>query len=144
MIINLKRLDDAFHMKATNEDGQSVESDGAPSIGGSHKGMRPMQMLISSLGSCSAIDVINFLKKMRQPLEDIQLRIEAQREEDKTPALFTQIHLHYVLKGSLDPKKAEKAVALSVDKYCSVARILEKTAKITWSLECIAEQSSQN
>lgn len=135
MTITLKRLDNAFHMEATNEDGQRVQSDGAPSIGGSHKGMRPMEMLISSLGSCSAIDVINFLKKMRQPLDDIQLRIEAQREEDKAPSLFTEVHIHYILTGDLDPKKAEKAISMSVDKYCSVARILEKTAQITWSFE---------
>lgn len=135
MRITLHRLNDAYHLEARNESGQTVQSDGATSIGGSHLGMRPMEMLISSLGSCSAIDVISFLRKMRQPLEDIQIRIEADREADQTPSLFTEVRMHYILKGSMDPKKVEKAISLSVDKYCSVARILEKTARITWSYE---------
>jgi len=135
MEIKLKRLDDAFHMLAINEDGSTVESDGSPDIGGSHKGMRPMQMVLSALGSCSAIDVIQFLRKMRQPLLDIELTITAQREPDKTPSLFTDIHLHYRLHGPLDSKKVERAISLSVDKYCSVARLLEKTAHITWEYE---------
>ena len=133
MKITLKRLDDAYHMEATNEAGLSVQSDGAEKIGGHNRGMRPMEMLISSLGSCSSIDVINFLRKMRQPLQDIQLEIQAERDPDHTPSLFTSIHLAYHLFGNLDEAKAKKAISMSVDKYCSVARILEKTATITWS-----------
>ncbi|MFN7118204.1 MAG: OsmC family protein [Saprospiraceae bacterium] len=132
MKIEIQRLDDAYHLRATNEDGNSVETDGAVSIGGSNKGMRPMQMLLSSLGSCSSIDVIQFLKKQRQPLEDIRVTITGEREPDKVPSLFTDVHVHYELFGNLDEDKVAKAVSLSMDKYCSVARILEKTAKITW------------
>ncbi len=135
MEIKLKRLDDAYHMVAINENGNTVESDGSPDIGGSHKGMRPMQMVLSALGSCSAIDVIQFLKKMRQPLRDIEMTITAEREKDAVPSLFTDIHLHYVLHGPLDSRKVERAISMSVDKYCSVARLLEKTATITWDYE---------
>jgi len=133
MKITLKRLDDAFHMEATNEAGLSVQSDGSEQIGGHNRGMRPMEMLISSLGSCSSIDVINFLRKMRQPLQDIRMDIQAERDPDQTPSLFTTVHITYHLYGNLDETKVEKAVSMSVDKYCSVARILEKTATITWS-----------
>lgn len=135
MEVTLKRLDDAFHLVAINEDGNTVETDGAPEIGGHQRGMRPMQLVLSALGSCSAIDVIQFLKKMRQPLYDIQMKVTAQREKDVAPALFTDIHLHYVLRGPLDSRKVERAISLSVDKYCSVARLLEKTASITWDYE---------
>lgn len=137
MKIRLTRLDQAYHMQASNEAGNTLTSDGAESIGGSGQGMRPMEMLISSLGSCSAIDVIQFLKKMRQPLEHIELEIDAERDPDKVPSLFTKIHIHYLLKGALNPKKAEKAISMSVDQYCSVARILEKTAEISWSFEIV-------
>lgn len=131
----MKRLDDAYHMVAINENGNTVESDGSPDIGGSHKGMRPMQMVLSALGSCSAIDVIQFLQKMRQPLRDIEMTITAERQKDAVPSLFTDIHLHYVLHGPLDSRKVERAISMSVDKYCSVARLLEKTANITWDYE---------
>lgn len=137
MKIRLTRLDKSYHMRASNEAGNTVTSDGAESIGGSGQGMRPMEMLISSLGSCSAIDVIQFLKKMRQPLEHIELEIDAERDPDKVPSLFTKIHIHYILKGKLDSKRTEKAISLSVDQYCSVARILEKTAEISWSYEIV-------
>lgn len=135
MKIEIKRLDDAYHLQASNEDGNSVESDGAVSIGGSGKAMRPMQMLLSSLGTCSAIDVISFLQKQRQPLEDIKITLEGEREADKVPSLFTKVHVHYELLGDLDEKKVRKAVDLSMEKYCSVARILEKTAEISWDFE---------
>lgn len=132
MKIEIQRLDDAFHLRATSEEGNNVETDGAESIGGSNKGMRPMQMLLSSLGSCSSIDVIQFLKKQRQPLKDIHVTLTGERESDAVPSLFTHVHVHYELFGDLDENKVERAVSLSMEKYCSVARILEKTAKITW------------
>jgi putative redox protein len=132
MLIQLERLDDAFNLKATNEQGNSVETDAAPAIGGGGKGMRPMEMLLSSLGACSSIDVIDILRKMRQPLDDIKVTLNGEREKDKTPSLFTDIHVTFNLYGDLDVDKAKRAVDMSMEKYCSVAKILEKTAKITW------------
>lgn len=135
--MELRRLDKAYHMQATNEEGQTVETDGSPSIGGSNKGMRPMQLMLVGLGSCSSIDIIHLLTKQRQPLDDIQISIDSQRAEGEIPSLFTAIHVHYRLYGTLEEKKVERAVTLSMEKLCSVAKILEKTAKITWSWEII-------
>lgn len=135
MKIEIKRVDDDFHMESTNENGNIVRSDGSEKIGGHNKGMRPMQMLLASLGSCSSIDVISIMKKQRQPLEDIQITVTGEREQDKVPALFTEINLHFTFIGPVDPEKAEQAVRLSMEKYCSVAKIVEQTAKITWSYE---------
>ena len=137
MKIEIKRLDDAFHLQATNESGLTLEADGAEAIGGHNLGMRPMQMVLSALGSCSAIDVILILRKQRQQLEDIHLTITAEREKDKTPSLFTDIHIHYQLYGPLDDKKVKRAVDLSMEKLCSVKLLLEKTANITWSWEVL-------
>ncbi|MFZ4428508.1 MAG: OsmC family protein [Saprospiraceae bacterium] len=137
MKIQIRRLDDAYHLEAKNENGNTVETDASPDLGGHNKGMRPMEMLASSLGACSAIDVIMLLKKQRQPLEDIRISIDAEREKDKQPALFTDIHLVFSLYGNIDQEKAHRAVQLSMDKYCSVSRILEKTAKITWEVEIL-------
>jgi putative redox protein len=137
MKITLKRLDQAYHMQASNDNGNTLEMDGSPDIGGGNKAMRPMQTLIAALGGCSSIDVINLLEKMRQPLEDIQITINGERVEGQVPSLFTNINIHYILYGDLDPKKAERAIALSVEKYCSVGKIIEKTANITWTYEII-------
>lgn len=137
MKIELRRLDDAFHMEAVNEFGKTITTDGSPDIGGGNKAFRPMQLILAGLGSCSSIDVIHLLRKQKQPLEDINITVSAQREQNKTPALFTHIHVHFRLTGDLQPKKVERAIFISIEKMCSVAKILEKTAEITWDYEIV-------
>lgn len=135
--IEVNRLNDAYHMEAVNEQGNRVEMDGSPDIGGGNHGMRPMQMLLAAMGGCSGIDVVSVLKKQRQDLRDIKITITGEREKDAVPALYTEVHAHFRLYGNIDPQKAEKAVSLSVEKYCSVARTLEKSARITYSFEVL-------
>jgi len=137
MKITLKRLDDMYHMRAFNEEGSAVETDASPTIGGGNKGMRPMQLLLVSAGSCSSIDIISILKKQKQDLRDIQIEINGEREKNSTPSLFTDINLHFTLYGNLDPEKAKRAVDLSMTKYCSAVKTLEKTASVTYSFEIL-------
>lgn len=135
--IELKRLNDAFHMEAANEQGNVVHIDASPDIGGSNKGMRPMQLLLAAAAGCSSIDIINILKKQKQPLKDIKVTITGEREKDAIPSLFTEIHAHYKLYGDLDDEKVKRAINLSLEKYCSVTKTLEKTAKVTYSYEIV-------
>jgi putative redox protein len=135
--IEINRLNDGFHMEALNEQGNSVHIDASPDIGGENNGMRPMQLLLAAMGGCSSIDIINILKKQRQDLKDIKITVTGEREKDAVPSLYTEVPAHFKLFGNLDRDKAEKAVALSVEKYCSVAKTLEKTAKVTYSFEII-------
>ena len=139
MEVNINRKSGMFHLESFNEDGLTVETDASESIGGTNKGVRPMQMVLMALGSCSAIDVIMILDKQKQSLNDIKINIKAQREENKTPSLFTDIDIHFKLFGEIEPKKAKRAVELSMDKYCSVGQILKKTATINYSFEIIKE-----
>ncbi len=135
--IELQRVSGDFHMEAKNEQGKSVHIDASPDIGGTNAGMRPMQLLLSGLGSCSAIDLINILKKQKQPLEDIRITVTGERAVGEIPSLFTAVHTHFRLYGNLNVQKVERAVSLAVDKYCSVAKTLEKTAVVTHSFEII-------
>ena len=135
--IEINRLNDGYHMEAVNEQGNVVQMDASPDIGGTNKGMRPMQMLLAAMGGCSSIDVISILKKQRQDLKDIKVTVTGEREKDAIPSLYTDVHAHFRLYGDLDQDKADKAIALSVEKYCSVAKTLEKNAKITYSFEII-------
>ena len=137
MKIEIKRLNDGFWMEAANEAGNKVLMDASPDIGGADHGFRPMQLLLSALGGCSAIDIISILKKQKQTLEDINITVSGERQKDVVPSLFTGAHVHFVLYGNLDEDKVKKAVSLSVEKYCSVARTLEKTATITHSFEIV-------
>lgn len=134
--IELKRLNDAFHFTAENEDGVTVHLDSSPDSGGMNLGMRPMQMLLAAMGGCSAIDIIQILKKQRQVLRDLKITVQGEREKDAVPSLYKTVHAHYQFFGELDADKVEKAINLSIDKYCSVSQTLEKAgAKITHSFE---------
>lgn len=133
MQIKVRRLNNATHLEATNEEGGTLQMDGSPTIGGQNLGMRPMQVLLSSLAGCSAMDIISILKKQRQPLEDIQFTLDGIRDEEAVPSLFKDIHITYQLYGDLDEEKVKRAIELSLEQYCSVAKTLEKTAKITYS-----------
>ena len=134
MKVTLQRLNDAVHFEAKNEDGNTIHLDGSPEVGGEGKGVRPMQALLMSLAGCSSIDVVSLLKKMRQPLEDMRVEVNGERV-DAVPAVFDKIHLQFFLKGKLDEAKVAKAIGMSVEKYCSVARMLDKAAEITWGFE---------
>jgi putative redox protein len=135
--IELNRLNDAFHFAAANENGNTVHIDASPDIGGTNQGMRPMQMLLSAMGGCSAIDIINILKKQKQDLKDLKITVTGERQKNVVPSLFETVHAHYRFFGNLDKDKVEKAINLSVKKYCSVSKTLEQTATITYSFEII-------
>lgn len=134
--IELNRLNDAFHFSASNDNGNAVLLDASEDIGGTNQGMRPMQMLLAAMGGCSAIDVINILKKQRQDLKDLKITVTGEREKDAVPSLYQTVHAHFRFYGNLDPDKVEKAINLSIEKYCSVSRTLEKAgAVVTHSFE---------
>ena len=135
MEITMKRLNDTVLLEAQSGDGNRIRIDGSEKAGGVGGGFRPMELLLAGIGGCSAIDIINILKKQRQKLSDLGIRISGERESGKTPSVFKDIHLHYTLSGELDEKKVERALELGVRKYCSVGEMLGKTAKITYSYE---------
>ncbi len=137
MKIELTRVDNAYNFKSTSEEGHSVLSDGSVGIGGANKGMRPMEMVLAAMASCSSIDVVMILKKQRQNLEDIKVQVTGNRATNQVPAVFTDIHIHFQLFGDIKEKKAIQAVTGSMEKYCSVSKMLEPTVKITHSHEII-------
>jgi putative redox protein len=131
MKVYLKHLD-TRHFVGRNEAGLETHFDTPPEEGGSGSAPGPMQTVAMALGACSGIDVVSILKKSRQSINSFDIEVEYERA-DRTPAVFTTMHLHYILNGDLDPRIVSRAVALSVGKYCSVTRMLEKTATITYS-----------
>jgi putative redox protein len=138
MKISIERLNDAVHMEASNEDGATLQMDGTDAIGGINGGFRPMQMLLAAAGGCSAIDVVGILKKQRQNPDDLKIEVTGDRVDVEEYSEFKSIHIHFTLKGNhLDEKKVARAIDLSLNKYCSVSKTLEKTAKITSSFEIV-------
>ena len=91
-----------------------------------------MELLLMSLASCSAIDVLLILKRQRQSCEDIKISVKADRVKVENHSEFSKIHLDFELFGVIKEEKARKAIDLSLDSYCSVAQILKKTAEISY------------
>ena len=131
MKVTLKHVEN-MQFRATTDSGHNITLDASPDHGGENAGARPMETVLVGLGGCSAIDVMLILKKSRQQVTDCQIDIEAERA-DAVPAVFSKIHVSFIVTGdNLDAKKVNRAVALSMEKYCSVTRMLEKTADITF------------
>lgn len=120
-----------------------VDSFGHPLVMGSWPekepewaGLKPSDLLLLSAAACSAYDVIMILGRQREPLAGLEVTC-AGEQESEPPYTFTSIHLHYTLKGNLNPKKVERAIKLSEEKYCSVVNTLKDTVKITNDYEII-------
>lgn len=96
-------------------------------------GPSPLEAVLMALCSCSSVDVVSILKKKRQDLKGLRVSAEAERATD-FPRVFTRIHLIYTLRGKLSRKAVEDAVSLSKNKYCSVSKMLEKSAEIDYDI----------
>lgn len=130
-------MNDAVHLQGRNEDGLTVSMDGSDSIGGENLGVRPMELLLMSLGSCSSMDVLSILAKMKQQVDSYKVEVNGTRREGEVPAVFTKIHVHYLLTGDLAEDKVSRAIQLSMEKYCSVTKMLEASVEITHGFEIL-------
>ena len=100
-------------------------------------GPSAMELVLMGAGSCSAWDVVEILRKGRQAVEDVIVKLDADRAEEP-PKVFTRIHLHFIIKGrDLSEVRVKRAIDLSVEKYCSATAMLEKTATVTHDFEVI-------
>ncbi len=99
--------------------------------GGSEGAPTPMEMVLFALGGCTGMDVVSILAKMRVPFKKFEIVLDTDRS-DAHPKVFTQIRLEYRIYGEgIDPEKVQKAIALSQEKYCSVAGMLKSSVPIT-------------
>ncbi len=132
MKISLKRINDNYLFETKNERGNIVlldnKSDAEP------KGSSPMDLLLRGIAGCSSIDVVMILRKQQHELEDLQVEVDGFREDGAIPNVFKKIHLNFKLKGDVPEAKVERAVKLSMDKYCSVSKMLEKAAEISYEI----------
>jgi putative redox protein len=118
---------------AESGSGHAVVVDGPAEIGGRNLGVRPMELMLMSVGSCSAVDIVQILKKARQPVSACEVDVAGERAETD-PKVFTKIHLHFTVSGrGLSENHVKRAVQLSAEKYCSASIMLQKAAEVTHS-----------
>lgn len=94
----------------------------------------PMELVLIALCGCTATDVVSILRKKREPFTRLEVHAQAERAPDP-PTVYTSIRLTYRVAGQVSKKAVEDAVRLSEEKYCSVAAMLNKTAKISYDIE---------
>lgn len=132
MKIHLKRLNENYHFETKNERGDIIHLDNKSEP--NPQGASPMELLLMGVAGCSSIDIVMILKKQKIELEDLQVEVEGFRQDGAVPNVFTAIKMDVYLKGDLPPEKAKRAADLSIEKYCSVAKMLEKTAEISYDV----------
>jgi len=104
---------------------------------GAKPGPSPMELVLIGTGGCAAWDVVSILEKGREKVDDVVVELDADRAETE-PKVFTRVHMHFVVKGrGVDPRKVERAINLSVEKYCSASAMIAKTAEMTHDFEVV-------
>ncbi|TCP68842.1 OsmC family protein [Baia soyae] len=126
-----------MEFKTDTPSGHHITMDASAEVGGENLGPRPTEMLLSAVGTCSGIDIVDILAKMRLEVQSFSMEVSGERA-DEFPKKFTDVHMHYRLTGDLPAEKVRRAVQLSVEKYCTVSNSL--SARITASFEVNGER----
>lgn len=132
MKIHLKRLNTDYHFETKNQRGDIIHLDNNSVA--HPQGASPMELLLMGVAGCSSIDIVLILKKQQLELSNLEMEVEGFREDGAIPNVFKQIALRINLEGEIPENKVKRAVDLSLEKYCSVAKMLEKTADISYKI----------
>jgi putative redox protein len=131
--VHLERQEADYHFKATNADGLSIDiDDGTAYPDGKGQGVGPMQLLMMAIGGCSGVDIASILLKGRQRIDAFSIDVSGKKPDGVSPSVYEAVEVHFILEGDIEPAKVQRAAELSLGKYCSVSRIIEKTAVISY------------
>lgn len=132
MKIDIKRTNENVLFEVKNGSGASAFVDGSIDIGGVDGGIRPMEMVLAAVATCSAFEIVSILKKQRQTITVFTITVEGKRIKKDTSNPFSEIHVVFNLEGEIDPKKVNRAADLAINKYCSAKASLHPDIKVTF------------
>lgn len=136
MEVELKQID-GLKLKGKDSSGHEIIIDTKKELGGHESASSPTEILLFSLGSCTLMDVISLIEKMRVKYDDIKVKVSGEKR-DEHPKIYTKIEIKYIVKGKdPDKSKIKKAIDLSSNRYCPIHAMLEATVPISSSLEII-------
>ncbi len=126
-----------MQFQGTASSGHSLTMDADDVSGGKNTGFRPMELLLVGFGGCSGMDVISILRKKRQQISGIEITVKGEKT-DSYPKIYKTVHIEYVVTGrAIQADAVERAINLSLEKYCSVGATLAKAGTITHSYRII-------
>jgi len=134
MKVFLERINNDYLFEVKNKNGYKVLLDNSSKTSSKVQGASPMELLLMGVAGCSAIDIISILNKQKVNPLSLKMEVNGLRNSGEVPSLFYQIDIIIYLKGEIEKEKALRAAKLSYDKYCSVSKMLEKTAKINYKV----------
>ncbi len=132
---------DQMTFDATTTTGHHLVIDALPP-NGNDNGPKPIELVLTALAGCTAMDVLSILQKKREPLEGLEVFVEGTRAIEH-PMIYTNIEVLYSVKGNVNPESVARAIELSEAKYCGVHAMLEHSAKITTRYEILGEPELQ-
>ena len=135
MQVRLSRIGEA-HFEARHPSGERMVLEGPPDLGGSDQYFRPMETVLISLAGCAAVDILHIAKKSRKELKSLEVDVAAKRAE-AIPAVFEHIELLFQASGEFNQAWLQRAADLSMEKYCSVARMLAPSVQISHQIAII-------
>jgi putative redox protein len=128
-----------MQFSGTASSGHTLIMDADDAAGGHNSGFRPMELLLVGFGGCSGMDVISILRKKRQTITGLEINVKGEKT-DSSPKIYKEVHIEYVVKGKgVETGAVERAISLSLDKYCSVGATLAAAGTITHSFRIIEE-----
>ena len=134
MKITLERVNNNYHFELKNERGHIINVDNRSEFGGDDLGASPMELVLMGVAGCSAIDIISILKKQKQEIISFKAEVDGLRVQIQDAKPFKEISVVFFLEGPIDEDKAARAAQLSFEKYCSVSKTLEPTAKVNYNV----------
>lgn len=127
------RLTQDMQFEGSATSGHKLTMDADDASGGRNSGFRPMELLLVGFGGCTGMDVISILRKKRQNVTSLEMNVKGEKS-DGYPKIYREVHIEYVVKGkSIQKEAVERAIELSLTKYCSVGATLGKAGTITHS-----------
>ena len=125
------KLVDGMQFVAQGDSGHALVMDSDPKVGGQNSAARPVETMLCALGGCTGMDVISILRKMRTVPTAFRIEIKDERAA-RHPKVVTHLHLTYRFKGNIPKANADKAIKLSMERYCPITNMINKVAQISW------------
>jgi len=119
--------------------GHAIVIDANPEVGGDNTGLRPMELLLISLGGCAGMDAVSILKKKKQNITGMEILVKG-RQADLFPRQFSDISLEFIVKGKdMSEEAVKRSIDISMNKYCSVKASLDTSLKVSFSYSITQE-----
>ena len=133
MKVTLNRINDDYLFECTNSLGNKILLNSV-SQSENKEGVSPMETILMAVAGCSGIDMVSILKKQRQEITGFKAEVEGERIQVDEAKPFKTILVKFYVDGNIDPKKAERAAALSFEKYCSVSKTMEPNVTVNYEV----------